>query len=342
MPDEPNRPDAAAVPKTRVDAEPEQISEVFHELVGVKNRFRKLRSFFRTREQIKSGAYLFDHAADELKSKGLMGPLTFNIYSSTLAGTLALALTKIAGLVLPQPPAPLAHVKPLNAVSAQYLKLLPVVDSYLQPFLVPIVFLLMAYCISWGTIRRADPTVTSISSGSINWSGPSRARGRNAFLYFDGAYGFIPQIILATIFVSFRLLIDNLKWYKGGTTVSAFQDEYPQQSIGFSINPVFAAIAFAILAILALTFLYSGYLTYYKFPKLLFTAHGYYRQDKEREGNNGLRRPPWAKYILTALCIIPIVTTLTSLIFAGVGIVLAGFLAVVITVAKETFGLRGL
>lgn len=321
MTDRPNtQEETAAVPATTVDAQPEQIKEVFHELLGVKNRFRKLRSFFGTRQSIKSGEYLFDNTADELKSRGLMGPLTFNIYSSTLAGTLALIVTKAAGLVLPPLPDPTAKLIPGNAMSAQYLKIYPVVASYLQPFMVPIVFLLMAYFISWGTIRGREPAAASIASESIDWSRPSRTRGSNAFLYFDGAYGFIPQAVLAVVFVLLQRIFAASK-SPGLTSAGPVQ---------FDVDYTFMVIVLPILSVLGLTIIYSGYLTYYKFPRLLFTAHGYYRPDRTT-------KPPWGKYILTAMVIVPIITTLASLLFVGVVIVVSRFLAVVITMANGTF-----
>lgn len=323
MPNEPNpTPEAVTVPATSVEAEPEQIKEVFHEILGLKNRFKKLRSFFRTRKQIKSGADLFDKSADELKSKGLMGPLTFNIYASSLAGTVALVVTKVASFVWPAE-ASSPSDRTLSAVSKQYLSLLPSAESYLKPFVVPIGFLLIAYLISWGTVRRQ--TTSSISSEVVDWTGRSRRRGRNAFLYFDGAFGFIPQAILAVAFTVLKLEFLMHPWM-GLTSPDP-------ASVSFGLDYPFLMISLSLCLLLGVTILYIAYLTYYKFPKLIFTAHGYYPAGKKAELRNEAKKPPWAKYILTAIFIVPAVSTLTIVLYEALASGLAWMLAVVVTIA---------
>src|SRR5262245_57859463 len=85
----------------KIDSEPEKIGDVFHDLLGFKSKFKRLRSFFRTRQRTIKGEYLFDSTSDEIKKNELMGPLTFNLYSSAIAGAIALGVTKLFSFIFP-------------------------------------------------------------------------------------------------------------------------------------------------------------------------------------------------------------------------------------------------
>jgi hypothetical protein len=307
----------------KVDSEPERISEVFHELLGLKSKFKKLKSFFRTRQCTIKGEYLFDSTSDEIKQKELMGPLTFNIYSSTIAGTVALGVTKLFSFIFPTKER--SNFIPEDAVTAEFVKVLPQVEGFLHPFLVPMVFLIVAYYVSWGAIRESEPQFISISYESASKLPPSRRRGRNAFLYFDGAYGLIPQAVISLALTTIVSLTPNLLVPATGSG-----EQYPD----FVISPLIWLGVVSLVLFLGAA-IYQGYLTYYKFPKLLFRANGYYQNNDActvaSDESSTIPKPPWAKYILTALIVVPLTVLAIRLLYSAIVFVLSKFLAVVLT-----------
>jgi hypothetical protein len=314
MPDDVNQASDPSSQSTAItqtlDSSPEDIGEVFHDILGVKKRLSKLKSFFKTRRQITNGTYLFDFTANEIKQSDLMGPLTFNIYSSTIAATIALVVAKVFSFFFAQDQPNI--VSDPTSVMGQFSKLRVSVEGYVRPFYVPVTFLFLAYLISWGTIRGTEPRFASISSDSLNKSLPSRTRGRNAFLYFDGAYGLIPQALLSLALT----VIKSIPSQNYLTTNDS--------NTGFNLSPlIWVGVVPVIMCGGAL--IYQIYLTYYKYPTLLFKAHGYYDQ------NSTTRiKPPWFKYIFTVVFLTPVVTISTYLLFKATVSVIAFLLAVVL------------
>jgi len=281
-------------PVDEADAEPESIWEFFQETLGLKSKFKKLKSFLATRQRMIKGEYLFDRTSDQLKKSELMGPLTFNIYSSAIAGTIALGVTKLLSIMLPskEPSIPATA----DAVTKEFLTRLPQVDSFIRPFVTPAVFLVIAYCLSWGAIRGTEPQVISIAQTSAPF--PSRRRARNAFLYFDGAYGLIPQAVISLAVATIVLATPQILELRpqSATTVPEF-----------AINDFARWLGVISLGLFLVGGIYHGYLTFYKFPKLLFQVNGYYRTESPK--------PPWVKYIITALVMGPAVVFGTRFIY---------------------------
>jgi hypothetical protein len=205
------------------------------------------------------------------------------------------------------------RVVPRNAVSAEFLRLAPDVEKYLQPFVVPASFLAIAFVVSWASIRGREPGVIGISVESLKSRPPSRRRSRDAFLYFDGTYGFLSQTLLAlavAVNIGFAARADVLLRYDSGIGGGAG---------AFELNTPFVVAAVGALIIFWGAALFSGYLTYYKFPKLLFKINGYYDVDGGPES-----RPPWGKYILSAIFLAPLAVLGVSLLYmAAVWIVTA-------------------
>jgi len=315
-------PQQAAIPVQKRDSGPESISDVFHDLLGIKSKFKKLKSFFRTRRLIIRGKYLFDHTRNEIKQNELMGPLTFNIYSSTIAATVALIVTKLFSFFFPHDP-PSSPVLG-NSVRSEYVKIMPHVEGFLRPFLIPVVFLFVAYVISWGTIRKSEPKISSISYESTPNSSPSRIRGRNAFLYFDGAYGLVPQALAS---LAFSILAQVPKIPE----IRVFSVQ-ASPAVGFTISemlrhmitaPFLFAAAASIMIFCAV--IYQASLTYYKYPTLLFRAYGYYSPNDALH----VSRPPWIRYILTAIFLVPLVSFLIYLLYLAVAYLLSISIAAV-------------
>jgi hypothetical protein len=71
--------------------------------------------------------------------------------------------------------------------------------------------------------------------------------------------------------------------------------------------------------------IYQGYLTYYKYPTLLFKAHGYYSPDSTTRF-----RPPWFKYIFTVIFLSPVVSISIFLLYRATVSIVSILLAIVL------------
>jgi len=149
----------------------------------------KMRKFWRTRRMVLKGSPLYDSSPDALKQQEVMGPLAFNTYQSTLAGLPGAAIASIITFLFPkavtkESPFETFGLAPQMAADAD--KLFEKFSEIINPFVIPFALLFVAWALGWFCLRRTDST-------RLN-----RRRAGRAFLYYDGAYGFVPQLLLAT------------------------------------------------------------------------------------------------------------------------------------------------
>lgn len=158
----------------------------FQELLSKLNSYKM---FWATRKSIVTGEPLYDYTASQLKDKKLMGPWTFNATQSALSALAAVVTGKIIAFFCP----PTEHPPVTLGASASGLEKLiaaaePIKDSiyqWLSTGLAPFTLLVVATMVAWASLYKTDH------------SPEKRARARNAYLYFDGAYGFFSQALLA-------------------------------------------------------------------------------------------------------------------------------------------------
>jgi hypothetical protein len=149
--------------------------------------FGKFKQFQETRAAILAGEDLFDCSKTSLAARGLMGPLTFNLYETALAAMPGLALQSIVGFlvpdfVVPDDAAPLSSS--FDAAAADVTRLL-------IPFLVPTCALLLAWVAAWASLNRGDRTRSNLR------------RARDAYLYYDGAHGLVPEMLTSFWYTAF-------------------------------------------------------------------------------------------------------------------------------------------
>lgn len=164
----------------------ERLPLPFQELLSKLNSYK---TFWATRKAIVRGEPLYDYTASQLKDKKLMGPWTFNTTQSALSALAAVVTGKIIAFFYPPP----EHPPVTLDVSASGLEKLivaaePIKDSiyqWLSTGLAPFTLLVVATMVAWASLYKTDH------------SPEKHARARNAYLYFDGAYGFFSQALLA-------------------------------------------------------------------------------------------------------------------------------------------------
>lgn len=146
-------------------------------------RYLKLRRYFQTRAAYKRGEPLHALSREARSARGYMNPWPFNLYESGMAATPALLVLKIVDFFDP-PSQALSYDDTLSkfwqevvTIRAEY------IDDFFAPFYVPLTLSMIVWVVVRGTLERADRT-------------PSKKQVvRDAYLYFDGAHGLLPQAL---------------------------------------------------------------------------------------------------------------------------------------------------
>jgi hypothetical protein len=201
-----------------------------------------------------------------------MGPLTFNVYETALATVPGNAVAFALGFLKPYEQPPLEVDSNLNAFTqawmAEIFRIAPGVQKAFAPFLPPLILLLVAWISARACLKSRDSTPAT------------RVRCRNAHLYYDGAFGLLPQTMVATA-VSL-VIVGQLPGWRDS------------QTIFFVTAGLLGVVSLPILI----------YLAYHKFPKLLFSLNGY--SEKEPKLSDIWKRKPenaapWHKYTLAMM-----------------------------------------
>jgi hypothetical protein len=245
--------------------EPESTRAFFKNLFSWFDKATKWKRFRNTRWYIKRGERLFDLSADELSKLKVMGPWTFNVYETVVAAIPAQMLAKIVNFFFPYDPPPPQIPESLSlyqkALFRDINKLAPSVDNFFRPFLVPTLLLAISSIIGWACLRKEDSTRQS------------RKRSRNAYLYFDGTYGLMPQTIIS---LAITMLVLSTQRNVDTTVVYLIP-----------------------IGLLIIVFIYQLYLIYRKIPELLFEVNDYSTASVTTLKSKG--SAPWTKYVLSVI-----------------------------------------
>lgn len=251
----------SVVPLELEKKEPESTRAFFKGLFSWFDKATKYKRFRKTRQSIKQGERLFDLSADELTKLNVMGPWTFNIYETMLAAIPAQMVVTVLNFFFPYEPSSPQIPKSLSlyqqAFIRDYYKLAPSVHSYFKPLIVPTILLAVSSIAGWACLKKEDSTRQS------------RKLCRNAYLYYDGAYGLMPQTIISLVITMWDM------------------------SVKSNVDVVyFSPILFGALA-------YQLYVTYHKIPTLLFHLNGYSTSLFLSSHKKFLA--PWDKYSYSAM-----------------------------------------
>src|SRR5207253_7657901 len=193
--------------------------------------FTKLRTYWATRRAVGDPTHLKQMA--QASSGEFMGPWTFNLYKTALVASPSILVVKVLNFIAPLPPAPPNPLIP--EVTARTAELLPSLQDFSQPFLVPVLILVSSSIAARAALLKQDKTPDSIR------------RSRNLFLYIDGATGLIPQAGFA---LSLALVI----------ALSSRNLDLP------------AMLSFGLMLIFVN---WAGFVGFVKVPTMMLTGNGY-------------------------------------------------------------------
>jgi hypothetical protein len=146
-----------------------------------------IRKYFHTRRLVRAQVPLHDYTPERLTGAGAMGPWTYNITESILASLPAALLAKAAAFFWPLPKR--AEVEEIQTIWQRAAELEPTISAAVQPFIFPFVLTLIAGLCARGSLHPRDAT-------------PSRLlRAKYVYLYHDGTYGLLPQMVLGLALV---------------------------------------------------------------------------------------------------------------------------------------------
>jgi len=182
------------------ELEPEKPRDYFRDAFRWSAEYSKLRQYFNTRSSVLEGASLQDYSPTDLRAANFMGPLTFNVYETALAALPTQAVVAIIWFFSAAPvDAPQLFGDLPDSVFSRSLRvLLPNFLRLVTPLVVPSTALALAWVASLLSLYRSD------------WTRAKLRRARDAFLYYDGAHGLIPELSMAVLFTVAPLLSEGL------------------------------------------------------------------------------------------------------------------------------------
>jgi len=225
---------------------------------AVRDKLEPLLRYSRTRRAIRRGELLFDFSPDRLRANDYLGPWSFNLAESAFAAAPIVVIMKFLTLIWPAPEVDLSSLTEAQRLTATYQL---AIAGWLQPFLAPLILLLMAPMLGRATLHGRDS------------SPERRQRAKWAYLYFDGAFGIVPQFC-------FVLTVTLSIWLT--------QRQFWTSELGWAMGALG---------------LYSwGHLLYVsasRVPKMLFALHGYSTKAVHfwtRRSTRPSNPAPWSKY----------------------------------------------
>jgi hypothetical protein len=250
--------------------EPEPTRTFIKSLFSSFDKVTKWKRFRRTRRYVIKGEKLFDLTGEKLSKLKVMGPWTFNIYETVLVAIPSQILAKVVNFFSPYEdtllPIPESSSLYEKATIQEINKLAPSVESFFTPLIAPTILLAISSIIGWACLRKEDSTKQS------------RRRCRNAYLYYDGTYGLLPQTML-----SFALTILIISGQRN-----------VENNFFYLISILFLLVAI----------IYQLNLIYSKIPQLLFQLNDYETSvpmlnSSEPILNSSKPQAPWTKYGLS-------------------------------------------
>jgi len=231
------------------------------------------RRFWKTKRAIDRGEPLYEWSSDRLGKAGYYGPWKFNAFATAVTGGVAGAVNGIVSFVNNSPEdssEPTLLVEAASALGGPAVSSMAATTSaWIQPFVVPLVTTSLVFLVAWGSLKSHDSTKAT------------RARARRAYLYADGAFGFFPQLLLAS---GGALLLGVL---------SGVLSRHDDADGVVQLTPfLIVLVAVVVVAGLAQTIVSQG-----KIPRFLFAINGYqipyYMWQRVRLGD-----APWIKLTL--------------------------------------------
>ena len=255
-------------------------------LLGPVNDHRKstlFRRYLRTRAAILNGEKLFDLSREDLKLRGFMRPVPFNLYKTVVTSMPALAIGWLLARSQQLNWNDSGAMEPLGtdfgkAVLVQW-QIVKAMEHAMAAFLVPAVPLMVAVLVSWCCLHRAD------------LKPETRQQCRRAFLYFDAAYGLLPQMLFSTALVLFA------------------HNDWISRQVG---EDTWYAFNFLMGLPLVVAGLWPAYVLFSQIPRLLFDLNGYGEPEGIVSASARLPRP-WTRFLSGSIITMVLVLSLVHL-----------------------------
>lgn len=238
------------------------VKKIISERLTLFNEYRK------TRSALKNGVEIYLLSGSERIEAGYLGPWKFNLTEVAIAGGISLAVIQFfSSLALH------VSIPKLETVNTPYEAILNTTWSWFEPFFIPLFITAFVYMTAWSSLKKGDI------------SHEKKAMARKAYLYFDGAYGLLPQTLLPI----FSAL---------GT--SAFIQEISKES---PLNSAALTIQLFVIIFMIWQLVISGHII----PNRLFIVNGYSNRTRRFWQKKLPTDPPWGKYILSNTFLAPII-----------------------------------
>lgn len=268
--------------------------------------FLKYESFLKTRNSIHRGVPLHLFPWEIIKSKGLLGPWSVNLYESTIAAIPSVALLWIIDIF--------RRPEPMDDAMRIALKL----NQVAVPFVFPIAMMFLAGVASWASLYPKDR------------NSENRENAKYAFLYLDGTYGLLAQMLFTTTLALFSGIYRKdptaylASFFDGISTF--FATLYGVENSLENIVPP-GEFFLAFLCLIAM--FWNIRFNWYMIPSKLFKLHGYTgivpKGHKKEPPNAG----PWSQYRLAVLffggIILFVMYFITGFVCGLLGLVLSFF-----------------
>jgi hypothetical protein len=251
-----------------------------------------VRAFWRTRKATKAGEALYDLTPEQRESEGFMDPWLFNIQESVLALIPVVGAVKMLDFVYGDAIQALDDASPLRQYYAEIF-----LDTQLMlfPFVIPLALMLTAPVLAWGSFRKGDATDLK------------RERATHAYLYIDGAHGFLAQV-----FAMVGLSVTAWASATSGSDDVAVWAEV--------LTPAFVGVSGLMGLLMLIAAAMEFQIVMRRVPAKLFELNGY-DPNLPRFFSLWWKRPnlgPVVKYTLVALVGTSIIGGLISLVGTGV------------------------
>src|SRR5215831_17634911 len=151
------------------------------ELFEPVGKAKDLLKFWKTLNAVSRQEPLYDYDKRRLEDAGYQGPWHFNLTQSVISG--------LPGLMIPV----ILHWAKLSTAEQTPTD---TATEALQSFALPFSLMLTAYAVGRASLWKADSTKAA------------RERAARIFLYLDGAYGLVPQLLASTALSVFFLFPD--------------------------------------------------------------------------------------------------------------------------------------
>ncbi|MEM7248813.1 MAG: hypothetical protein AAF533_26010 [Acidobacteriota bacterium] len=277
-----------ALDESHQEPEPEDDSP-FEE---VRERLFVFRRFFHTKKAVRAGEAVHEMAPADRRAAGFLGPWSFGFAESWLAAFPGIVLGKLAGWFTTigderreevaanyRKWVGLAEEKAQSAANA-YVEL----SEVLEPLSIPLSLTVSALLLCRAALRSSDLTPER------------RKRSLRAYLYFNGAYGLLPQMIIVTLASGLAILHAASDWEM-------------------------KALSLVLGLVAMVAWLWLIYIEVRTVPRLLFASNGYSATVPGLFGKKAADIGPWNRYTVVFFVIAPIVL---SLVFSAVQLLVGG------------------